>query len=453
MAPQAREVNFDGIVGSSHNYGGLSPGNLASMAHGSEVSHPREAALEGLRKMWLLFGMGVPQAVVPPQERPDLETLRRLGFTGGEGEVLERARREDPRLLAACWSASSMWMANAATLSPSADAADGKVHITPANLAGQFHRSLEPEGTARVLKALFPDGEVFVHHPPLPAGLYFRDEGAANHTRLCVSYGGPGVEIFVYGARAEDPPGRGPSRHPARQTHEASLAVARMHRLEPGRVVFARQNPEAVDAGVFHNDVIAVGNENVFLYHAQAFADPRGPLEEVRQKFAGCCGGEPALIGIPPGRLSLPEAVETYLFNSQLVTLPGGSMCLVAPTECEESERARGLLEEIVQGDSPIREVRFAEVRQSMRNGGGPACLRLRAALTEEEIRKVHAPAFLTEALYAQLTAWVGRHYRERLQPADLADPALLEESRRALDELTQILRLGSLYRFQRAGA
>jgi succinylarginine dihydrolase len=54
-----------------------------------------------------------------------------------------------------------------------------------------------------------------------------------------------------------------------------------------------------------------------------------------------------------------------------------------------------------------------------------------------------------TPALGAELVAWVERHYRDRLVPADLCDPALARESFTALDELTGILRLGSIYDFQ----
>ncbi len=445
MNQTAYEVNFDGIVGPTHNYAGLSLGNLASMAHGQTVSNPKEAALQGLRKMKLLLDLGLKQGVIPPQERPDLEALRRSGFGGSDAEILKEAQKKDPQLLAACWSASSMWAANAATVSPSADAADGKVHFTTANLMSLFHRSLEPPATARFLKAIFPDEAAFVHHPPLRDG----DEGAANHTRLCREYSGPGVELFVHGRKAADPPQPEFSRYPARQTKEASSSVAGLHGLAPERTVVARQNPEAIHAGVFHNDVIAVGNENTLLYHAQAFEDEASVIRELKEKFAQVSDADLALIRIEPERISLAEAVETYLFNSQLVSPPGGRMCLIAPAECEENEKTREILEEIGQGDGPIRSVRYVDIRQSMKNGGGPACLRLRVVLTARELESVHTSAILTDSLYAELAGWVERRYRDRLEPDDLADPALVEECRAALDDLTGILKLGPIYSFQ----
>ena len=402
--------------------------------------------------MKLLLGLGLAQAVVPPQERPRLDIMRRLGFGGTEAEALARARRVDPVLLSACWSASSMWTANAATVSPGADAADGKVHLTPANLSSLFHRALEPEATARILQTLLPDEGGFVHHPPLPAAPRYGDEGAANHLRLCAAHGEAGLEVFVYGRGAGDPPGAGPRRHPARQTREASESVARTHRLDPGRTLLVRQNPAAIDAGAFHNDVIAVANENVLLYHAEAFAEGKTVLDGMKRGLAAC-GGDLLPIGIPPRRMSLADAVRTYLFNSQLVSLSGGGMCLVAPAECEADPGGRGIVEEILAGENPVREARFVPLRQSMQNGGGPACLRLRVVLTDAEWEKIHRPALLTESLYSDLTGWVERRYRDRLTPEDLADPRLIEEARAALDELTGILELGAFYPFQGTGA
>jgi succinylarginine dihydrolase len=124
-------------------------------------------------------------------------------------------------------------------------------------------------------------------------------------------------------------------------------------------------------------------------------------------------------------------------------------MVLIAPTEARDCPSALRFLENLPAGDGPIKRVHFVDVRQSMDNGGGPACLRLRVELTQREMSMVHPGVFLTEQIYTRLQAWVEKHYRDRLLPADLADPQLLIEGRRALDELTGMLGLGSLYRFQ----
>lgn len=448
MTDQVYEVNFDGLVGPTHNYAGLSRGNLASAQSKHRVSNPRAAALEGLAKMRRLADLGVKQAVLPPHERPDVYALRRLGFSGNDADVLWKAKEADPVLLAACSSASAMWTANAATVSPSADAADGRVHITPANLASQGHRSLEPQTTVRILRAIFNDPEYFAHHEPLPAAPAFGDEGAANHLRLASRHDQPGVELFIYG-RSSDPSARAPTKFPARQTREASEAVARLHSLAPRRTLLVQQNPAAIDAGAFHNDVVCVTNESVLLCHEEAFTTPDEQISVLRTLFREERSGTFHPIVIPSGVFSLQDAVQTYLFNSQLVTLPDGTMTLIAPAQCRDSRAAQRAIEMILAAETPLRSVHYVDVRQSMHNGGGPACLRLRVVLTVQELNRVLPNVVLTDSLYARLVAWVDRHYRDRLSAVDLADPALLEESRTALDELTSVLGLGNVFRFQ----
>jgi succinylarginine dihydrolase len=436
-------VNFDGIVGPTHNYAGLSYGNIASQKHRHAVSNPKAAALQGLAKMKYLADLGVKQAVLPPQLRPHFATLRRAGFEGSNAKVLRQAHREDPQLLAACYSASSMWAANAATVSASADTHDHRVHFTAANLTTQFHRSIEAPATAAILKAIFADESVFAHHEPLPAGSYFADEGAANHTRLCGTYDLAGIEIFVYGRAASG--GRATATFPARQTREASAAIARLHRLDPDRTVFVQQSPAAIDAGVFHNDVVAVGNQNVLFYHASAWTDSESVIREIRRKFEATCSEQLFLIEVPDEQVPLTEAVETYLFNSQFVTLPDGTMSLIAPIECEHNPRTSAYVKQMIDSGTSIRSAHFLDVRQSMNNGGGPACLRLRVVLKEAELSRVHAGVLLTGALYGRLVDWVGRNYRDALGPEDLADPELADESRQAIEELGAILGIPSI--------
>ncbi len=447
----ALEINFDGIVGPTYNYGGLSYGNLASMIHGGAVSNPRKAALQGLDKMRLLMDLGVKQALLPPQERPHLESLRRLGFVGSDEEVITRAGREAPGLLVEAYSASSMWAANAATLSPSADCLDGRVHITPANLTNNLHRSLETSETARILDVIFPDEKRFARHPPLPSATSLSDEGAANHFRLCAEHGDPGVEVFVYGRKGLGYENREVARFPSRQTREASEAVARLHRLPKARTLFVRQNPALIDAGVFHNDVICVSNEYVLFFHTSAFSGGDTTVEKLRRHVSEHCDRDLVLLSVSNEELSPVEAVDTYLFNSQIVTLPDASMVLVAPMECRVKPRAKGIVDRILSdGTNPIRSVRYVPVRESMRNGGGPACLRLRAVLTEDEIQGVHPGVLLSPRLYNDLRSWILRWYRTNLSSEDLLDPSFSVEVCTALDELTQLLDLGSIYRFQR---
>ena len=448
--PQAFEVNFDGLVGPTHNYSGLSFGNIASTGFRGTDSNPREAVLQGLAKMKALADLGLRQGLLPPQERPDLPTLRRLGFSGNDKTVLADAALQAPELLSAIYSASSMWTANAATVSPSADTEDRKVHFTPANLISKFHRSLEAPLTSLALRKIFK-GSGFVHHEALIGGPAMGDEGAANHTRLCSEYGGKGLEFFVFGRYGLREGGVAPRKFPARQTFEASAAVARSHRLADDAVVFAQQNPEAIDAGVFHNDVAGVGNQNVYFYHEQAYLNSGEVMSELRKKFHETCGGELKLVEVPASKVSMGDAVKSYLFNSQLLTLPSGQMALFAPVECRENPSVERYLGELTASNSsPFREVRYLDLRQSMRNGGGPACLRLRVVLTEKELKSVQKQVLMTDKLHGRLVVWARRHYRDRMVIDDLRDPALWTESRAALDQLTQVLGLGALYPFQR---
>src|SRR3546814_20033998 len=92
-----------------------------------------------------------------------------------------------------------MWAANAATVSPAPDTADGRCHLTVANLRTMPHRSHEWPDTLSQLRLAFAHGEHFHVHKPVPPT--FGDEGAANHMRLCTSPGGKAVEVFVYGQR------------------------------------------------------------------------------------------------------------------------------------------------------------------------------------------------------------------------------------------------------------
>lgn len=444
-AERAVEANYDGLIGPTHNYAGLSEGNIASARHAGAVAHPKRAALQGLAKMKRLMDAGLVQGVLPPQERPAIWRLRELGFEGPDETVLAAAHITDPALVRRVSSASSMWAANAATVSPSADTASGRLHVTPANLLSMPHRAIESAETARALKAAFPDAARFTIHPPLPAHADFADEGAANHMRLCARHGDSGVEIFVYGRSAYEAVSS--TRYPARQTLQACQAIARRAGLDPRRTVFVRQSAEAIDAGAFHNDVVAVSAERTLLFHERAFADRDGALEAIRRAADGLF--DPLFIEVPDAQVPLADAVSSYLFNSQILRPSGANrQLLLAPLEAAETPSSARACEMLADSGGPIGEASFVDLRESMQNGGGPACLRLRVVLTGEE--RAAARLMLTPTLHARLVDWVERRYRDDLAPSDLGDPSLLRESRAALDELTGILEIGAFYAFQR---
>lgn len=442
----AGEYNFDGLIGPTHNFAGLSFGNVASASHQNQTSNPRAGALQGLAKMKCLMEMGVPQALLPPQLRPDVSLLRGLGFTGKKTtDLIDKAYRVSPQLVAQCFSAANMWAANAATVSASVDCADQRVHLTPANLSSTLHRSLEARPTTTVLREIFSDASQFCIHEPLEGAVALTDEGAANHTRLCPAHESPGIEIFVYGANPLDPNASRPLRFPARQTKLASESIARHHQLDSNAALFWQQNPVAIDAGVFHNDVIAIGNQHVLLCHELAFVDQPNCLSQLRKRYAERYRSPLYIVELSDRDFPLTDAVKSYLFNSQLVTRPDGKMSLICPSECDQILTARRAVERILNEDNPVDEVKFLELRQSMNNGGGPACLRLRVVLSDSQAQAIHQSIILTTELYEKLTEWVVRNYREKLNPADLLDPQLIAEALEARQQLAKLLKLESL--------
>jgi len=370
--------------------------------------------------------------------------LRDLGFSGPDAQVLERAWKDAPSFAAAACSASPMWAANAATVTPSADAHDGRVHFTPANLITNLHRSLEHDQTRRALDALFPDASRFAVHDALPSVAHLADEGAANHVRLCRDHGEAGVNLMVWGREAWE---HWDGPYPARQTREASEAIMRRHGASGA--VLARQGKAAITGGAFHNDVVCVGALDTLFFHELAFEDTDATKAAIR---AAAVGFEPQFVEVSAADLPLADAISSYLFNSMLIRVPGQDrLTLICPTETRDNPRSHAVAQSLAASNGPIGHVEYVDVRQSMRNGGGPACLRLRVVLTEAELAATNPAMRLTEALHARLSDWGRRWYRDSLTVRDLADPALLDQTRGALDELTQILNLGGgFYPFQR---
>lgn len=411
------EINFDGLIGPTHNYAGLSPGNLASTDHAGAVSHPRAAGLQGLEKMRANLRLGLLQGVLPPLDRPNEGWLRGLGTSVVEAET---------HLRAAAFSASAMWAANAATVSPAPDTVDGRCHLTVANLLTMPHRSHEWPGTLATLRLAFADPAFSVHEPvPAPFG----DEGAANHMRLAPAHGKPGVELFVYGEAG------GP--FPARQSLEASKAIARSHRLDPDRTFFVAQSAEAIAAGAFHNDVVAVANERLLLAHERAFADPQALAAWLAERAPWA-----ELLWVHADEVSLADAVSSYLFNGQLVTRPDGTQALVLPTEANSTPSVRRWLNRQVAGNGAIRAIEVVDVRESMANGGGPACLRLRVVCDPENVD----PRFLVdEAALDRLADVIAAGWPDRLSPSDLSDPATVRQVRLARSAMLSSLALDEL--------
>ena len=435
------EINFDGIIGPTHNYAGLSQGNLASQKNLHQTSNPQAAALQGLDKMRLIMEQGIPQGFFLPHERPHIPTLRKLGFGGTDEEVINQVAKKNPALLKNIYSASSMWAANAATFSPSIDSYDQNIHITPANLNSMFHRSIEHEFTKVQLELMF--GVAAQVHIPIKNISGYGDEGAANHLRVSAQHLTPGFQIFVFGSSAFEV-------HQgiiARQAEEISQAVSSQHQLDPDRVLFLKQNEQAINSGSFHNDIVSLANEEVFIFHQEAFAD-RVELERALHHLKDHVKGFHP-IEILSEDISLDNLVSSYLLNSQLITVKNNEMMMLLPEEVQNHPNCMRWLDEI-KTSSPIKHHEFVDIRQSMMNGGGPACLRFKVVVNNDEFDQINNKFLLSSKKLMDLRTLVSEHYRDKLYPEDLLDIKLMQESYAYLDELTQLLDLGSIYNFQK---
>lgn len=434
------ELQLDGMVGPSHHFAGLGLGNLASQAHRHQISFPRAAALEGLAKVRRVMELGIPQALLPPQHRPRLDWLRQVGFEGDDAEVIAQAGAGEGDWLSSAYSASSMWAANAASVSPASDTRDGRLHVTAANLISGRHRSLESFETTWHLRRFFA-GTTTVVHEPLPALLALRDEGGANHTRLTPEWSLPGIEFWVHGeSDLNSGSAPRPQRFLPRQTKAACEAIVRRHRLDPSMSFVVAQSAEAIDAGVFHNDVISVGHRDFLMFHEQAFADGRETVERISQRFQERFERPLRCIEFSEAELPMRDAVASYLFNSQWLTGEAGDWHLICPRQCERIASARRALERLKGCVPELRVVHFVDLDQSMSNGGGPACLRLRIAMSREELMRTLPTAHMTPERLAELEQLVRESYRERLSIDELRDPAFASECLAARQRVLQVL-------------
>jgi succinylarginine dihydrolase len=422
------ELSLSTLPAPTHHFAGLAFGNLASEIHAGKISSPKKAALQSLERIFYLYSRGFPQIIIPPQKRPDFKFIKEQGLDLKNIKNLLADKNSRKRLSIAS-SSSSMWQANAATISSSLESSDKKVHFTPANLKSNLHRALELEESTAILKKVFNDSSYFTCHEAIDFEFYGGDEGAANHTRISESHSSPGLDFFVYGYSQPNKAKTG--SRPRRQSLESQKQIIINHKLNPERIIFAKQNPEAIEAGVFHNDVISTGNENFFLYHELAFEDTEKTLDEINEKYLKLNPTKPLiLIKISESELSLAEAVSSYLFNSQILSKPDGSMLLLAPEESRLNQRSNAVIERVLNSqENPISEVKFIDLKESMSNGGGPACLRLRVPLHEEAFKAINPRYIFNEKTYQVLKDCINEYYRDSLILDEIYTEKFLEET------------------------
>jgi succinylarginine dihydrolase len=381
--------NFDGLVGATHHYAGLSQGNIASTTHKNTVSNPKEAALQGLAQMRLVYDIVGIQGFLPPHTRPNFEFLHKQGFGSDEAKALQKAYIKKPDILAAAWSASAMWTANAATITKTDK---NYVHITPANLLTMKHRHQELEQTVKNLKMIFHDTEYFTHHL---AGA-MPDEGAANYMPLRGK--DTAYDIFVYSPQK--------ANYPARQSVFAFQEIAKNHGCK--NPIFLEQSVIAVNSGAFHNDVVAVSHDDYIIYHEYAFSNDSALPHDILK------------IKIPNAMLSLEEAVKTYLFNMRIVTDKNNDDVIIASTDILENKNALKVIDFIFEKNPKIKNIHYLDLKQSMANGGGSACLRVRVPIINKDA--VNQSYLFNDERFKKLEHFIKNNYRDRLTFDDLQD-------------------------------
>lgn len=400
--------NFDGLVGCTHNYAGLSQGNLASMTHKNAISNPQQAALQGLKQMKLVYDIVGIQGFLPPQMRPNFKLLHHYGFVGTEAKVLEKAYEKRPDILAVAWSASAMWTANAATVTITDK---NHVHITPANLLTMRHRHQELEETAFTLKNIFYQENYFTHHFPVT----MPDEGAANH--MSIKGYDKIYDIFVYSPTK--------AVYPARQSLFSSQEIARNH--ECHNPIFLEQSIEAVNQGAFHNDVVAISHDNFIIYHEYAFSDDTLLPSDILK------------IKIPNMMLNLQEAIKTYLFNMRIIENNQNEYFMIMSYDVMENKNAQDAIDYIKQHNPRIKSVIYMDLQQSMANGGGSACLRFRVPLIEKN--SVQQSYLLNNDKFNKLNDFVKNNYRDTVKPDDLRDIDFAYECLAVYDKFNDFLK------------
>ncbi|AMV32107.1 N-succinylarginine dihydrolase [Pirellula sp. SH-Sr6A] len=441
-----REFNIDGLIGPTHHFGGLGVGNVASESNRNKIAHPRSAALEGLSKIRKLYELGVPQFYLPPPGRPNWDWMMALGFQSQDAKDWSRCAKQFPSLFSSSLSSSFMWMANAATCSSRVDTTDGIGRLVIANLAASLHRGQESPERHHQLRHLFQRLDTIEVIEALPSLVPLRDEGAANAMRCWNPSNHQGIYVFVFGetyqgitrsiASGETRVQRGV--YPSRQTSLASQLIARSLRIPDSRSVFVQQHPQAIDAGVFHNDVIATSHEDFLLLHERAYLDQSTELDRISETFRKECGGELSIFVITEDELPLSEAVATYLFNSQIVTRSDGSWCMFCPIECMTSPAVTQVLQRIQSQEPRLGEIEFVSLRESMANGGGPACLRLRVYASDEEIEQIPLGARIQDESLFYLERLIASEYPDSVQLDDFLDLQLVNHCRRVSEAISQ---------------
>ncbi len=415
-----KQIFVDGIIGPTYHYGGMAVGNVLSQAHKHQESYPKKAALEGLEKMNQVRQLGCLQYVLPPLCKDVDRLLSLWGYE--QGDMTSRLKAlgyAHPYYLSALFSGASAWVANSCHITPSCDALDGICHITPANLVSCFHRHLDVDGYRDFLHQLFLNDELFQIYDPLP--VVYTDEGMANTIRLS---GGNelGLYLHVYGKTLSQ---RFTRTFPARQTKEAFDRICYTHKRQDSMDI--QQSPFAIDAGVFHNDVIAFGSHNLLVLHEHAFDNQVDVLNSITDRYQSKYGEPLHVYEVSNEVLSLDEAVHTYFFNSQLILVEKNTFHLLIPSRAMSHSGVKKSLKRLSKLKGLSITVHEVSCEESIKNGGGPACLRFFSVLNKAEHKAINSKFLLTDEMYEQWFQFIQTHYPDTLSFDDLKDFSVMK--------------------------
>ena len=359
-----------------------------------------------------------------------------MSKTNNVTESIQSIYDKGPKYLSTISSSSFMWMANSATVSPSVDHKDNKLHITPSNLALTPHRSLEINQTQFLFSELFNNTDQFRVHLPSPN--YFRDEGAANHIRFAPSLESKGLHLMVYSCESEQIEKDVTDSFPGRQTKEASKFIIQQQGVSDSQVVFAKQNSDSVQQGIFHNDVISSGHLDLFITHELAFEDTNLVINDLQSKYYALHKENLNVVVIKESMLSIKECVLTYFFNMQIISPNSNDMELILPMECLGNQRIQTVLTYIQEKEERIKDIHYVQLNESMKNGGGPACLRLRLQLTMPQWTVIPSKFKFNDKLYKDLIEIIQTNYPESFEIENQIETEFIQRLRNTYNLLYQ---------------
>ena len=367
-----KQVFIDCMPGPTNHFGGHAFGNMASMTAKGQHSNPKKAALEWIEKINKLKKIGAYQLILPPHRRPLAHYLKH------------------PQLNEL--SSGFIWMANAGHFIPNSDTSKRYHQFIPANMNATYHRKYEHMFNTYWIKQILKNIPHQLHGP-----LSSDDEGAANTVRLWNK--DIGIHVAVYGHKN--------THFPSRQNEDSIKELQEKTNILT--LFKLQQKSIAIDHGVFHNDVICFGFKNTLFCHEHAFENQNEKLNNLKKIFHQKTNENLTIIEIKESELTLDECISTYLFNSQVI-IQKNNIILLCPSTVKRNNKSLSITNQWQQ-KGYFSDVQYIDIKSSLMNGGGPACLRLCMYLNGNEIKKIPKQFWASENKIKELTKFINTEY------------------------------------------